>query len=77
MKTKNQEVMQLVEKTAIPDSSAEPEVAQSSIGIDLREEIRRRAYELYEQHGKEDGYDVDDWLQAGWELNTVATKAAA
>jgi len=27
-------------------------------------EIRRRAYELYEQRGREDGHDVEDWLCA-------------
>lgn len=31
---------------------------------ELQEEIRRRAYELYEQRGRADGYDFDDWLQA-------------
>ena len=47
------------------------------IEVDLQEEIRRQAYELYEQRGKEGGYDVDDWLQAESELITVATKAVA
>ena len=31
---------------------------------DLHEEIRRRAYELYESRGREDGHDVDDWRSA-------------
>ena len=26
--------------------------------------IRRRAYELYEQRGREDGHDMEDWLCA-------------
>ena len=26
------------------------------------QEIRRRAYALYEERGHEDGHDVDDWL---------------
>lgn len=30
----------------------------------LQEQIRLRAYEFYEQRGKADGRDVDDWLQA-------------
>ena len=30
----------------------------------LEEEIRRRAYELYEASGREDGHDLDDWLRA-------------
>lgn len=26
--------------------------------------VRLRAYELYEQRGRRDGHDLDDWLQA-------------
>lgn len=33
-----------------------------------RHEIRMRAYELYLQRGKEDGYDVEDWLRAEIEM---------
>jgi hypothetical protein len=29
-----------------------------------RDDIERRAYELYEQRGRSDGHDWDDWLQA-------------
>jgi len=36
--------------------------------VDIQEQVRRRAFELYEQHGKEDGHDLDDWLQAESEL---------
>ena len=28
------------------------------------EDIARVAYELYEQRGREDGHDFDDWLKA-------------
>jgi hypothetical protein len=28
------------------------------------EEVRRKAYQLYEQRGKTDGHDIDDWLNA-------------
>jgi Protein of unknown function (DUF2934) len=30
----------------------------------LEDQIRARAYELYEERGKEDCNDVDDWLRA-------------
>jgi hypothetical protein len=43
----------------------------------LEEQIRRRAYALYEQRGREDGHDVDDWLRAEAELTAQTTKAAA
>ena len=32
------------------------------------EQIRRRAHELYEARGQEDGHDVEDWLQAEAEV---------
>jgi hypothetical protein len=32
------------------------------------EAIARRAFELYEKRGRQDGRDVDDWLQAEQEL---------
>jgi hypothetical protein len=37
--------------------------------------VRLRAYDLYERRGKEDGHDLDDWLQAESEI--VRTKATA
>jgi hypothetical protein len=29
-----------------------------------QEQIRLRAYELYEARGREDGHEIEDWLQA-------------
>lgn len=36
--------------------------------VELAAEIRRRAYELYEQHGREDGHALEDWAQAETEV---------
>jgi hypothetical protein len=39
---------------------------------DFEQQIRDRAYELYEARGREDGHAVDDWLRAEeqiWELH--------
>ena len=33
------------------------------------EEIARRAYEIYLARGREDGHDVEDWIQAEQELS--------
>ncbi len=33
-------------------------------------EIERRAYELYEQRGREDGHDCDDWWLAEAQLRS-------
>jgi len=32
------------------------------------EEIRRKAYEIYERRGRQDGADLDDWLKAEREV---------
>ena len=34
----------------------------------LEEEIRRRAYELYELRGREDGFAEEDWARAEREV---------
>ena len=31
---------------------------------DIREKIERRAYEVYESRGSQDGHDLEDWLRA-------------
>lgn len=43
----------------------------------LEEKIRLRAYALYEERGREDGHDVDDWLRAEAELTAKAVGTAA
>jgi malate/lactate dehydrogenase len=35
---------------------------------DLEEQVRNRAYEIYERRGREDGHALEDWLQAQSEL---------
>lgn len=39
---------------------------------DLRRQIAQRAHELYEQRGRQDGYALQDWLQAEQELASPA-----
>jgi hypothetical protein len=36
----------------------------------LQKRIRTRAYQLYEQRGREEGHDLEDWLQAESEETT-------
>ena len=40
---------------------------------DLQQQIRVRAYGLYEQRGRE-GHELDDWLQAELELTQQKAK---
>jgi hypothetical protein len=41
-----------------------------------RDDVARRAFELYCERGYQDGYDVQDWLQAERELRRTASTAA-
>jgi Protein of unknown function (DUF2934) len=41
------------------------------------EEIRRRAYELFEARGGEDGHELEDWLRAEEEIRVSKTNAVA
>jgi len=34
----------------------------------VEHEIRLKAYEIYEFHGRRDGHALDDWLQAEYEV---------
>jgi hypothetical protein len=41
---------------------------EASTQSQVQDRIRVRAYELYEQRGKAEGHDVEDWLQAEQEI---------
>ena len=45
--------------------------------LNLADEIRARAYELYEQRGREHGNDVEDWLRAEKEIKEIQALIAA
>lgn len=44
------------------------ETIASELTEEQLEQVRRRAHELYEARGQEDGHDVEDWLQAEAEI---------
>jgi len=37
---------------------------------ELEEEIRRRAYELYEERGRQEGFHQEDWIRAEEEVRS-------
>ena len=47
---------------------AKPEPRKNVVPINLEDEIRRRAYELYEQRGSSAGHEAEDWLRAESEV---------
>jgi len=42
---------------------------------DLQEQISHRAHELYELRGKEEGHELEDWLQEESEVTQKKAKA--
>jgi hypothetical protein len=60
----------------MPKDPTQEQARNVTINPSLQEEIRRRAYALYEERAREDGHDIDDWLRAEAEV-TTALKAAA
>ncbi len=57
--------------------TAKPMSQQSGSTLDFEQQIRNRAYQLYEQRGREEGHDVEDWLRAEAEIRQENTRAAA
>jgi hypothetical protein len=57
---------------ATPPRTKIPAVTPNNPGAaaqtQIQERIRVRAYELYEQRGKVEGHDLEDWLQAEQEI---------
>jgi Protein of unknown function (DUF2934) len=60
----------------IPASPTETQPTKSPFDL-LQEQIRIRAFELYELRGREDGHDLDDWLHAESEIVQQRAKAVA
>ncbi len=48
----------------------------ATAGPDLENEIRNRAYELYEKRGRQDGKAQDDWFQAEAEVRSRFSRTA-
>ena len=43
----------------------------------VEQEIRQRAYELFEARGGEEGHELEDWLRAEEEIKGNKSKALA
>ena len=44
---------------------------------ELEHQIRLRAQQLYEEGGREDGHELDDWLRAEAEITDKKTRTTA
>ncbi len=54
-----------------------PPATVASEPQELENQIRQRAYELYEARGREDGHNLDDWLRAEEEITVKTARGVA
>jgi hypothetical protein len=70
-----------ISQPPVPIDTAKPVPVKSINAIhttpDTLEQIQRRAYELYEQRGRQDGFHEQDWLQAESEILSRRTSRTA
>jgi len=78
MKENRKSDKSLAETPEAPQVSSARRKAQIPAGsyesdgqIDSRELIARRAYEIYEERGRCDGDDINDWLRAEAEVKSA------
>jgi hypothetical protein len=57
-------------------STLVPKSEEPTVLIPIEQQIQQRAYELYEQRGRTDGHDLDDWFQAESEIKGTRANAA-
>ncbi|PYX59363.1 MAG: hypothetical protein DMG76_05695 [Acidobacteria bacterium] len=59
----------------VPSVPITADLQKTEDGGELQDQIRSRAYQLYEQRGRDDGHSLYDWLQAEAELSQVQKAA--
>jgi hypothetical protein len=57
--------------------SKKPPATVTSEPQGLEHEIRLRAQELYEERGRKDGHELDDWLRAEEEITRKKARTIA
>lgn len=70
----NKQVITMPEAgTVIPVRKAVP--LSNPAPVELEDQIRRRAYELYEERGRTPGSEHDDWVRAEHEVLARRTRS--
>ena len=59
----------------VPSVPIKTDLPKTDGGAELQDQIRARAFQLYEQRGRDDGHGLDDWLQAEAESSQVQKAA--
>ena len=68
--TSNKQVIQMPEPGTTTNTVSETKKSSAPVSIDIQGEIRRRAYELYEERGRNPGHETEDWATAEREILT-------
>jgi len=61
----------------VPMMKETPRPASTTTKEKLEVQIRRRAFDFYEARGRENGHELEDWLQAEIDITGNATHGAA
>jgi hypothetical protein len=67
----SKEKIEMKSSHVVPSAPIKADLQKTDSGAELQDQIRARAFQLYEQRGRDDGHDPDDWLQAEAELSQV------
>ena len=78
--TENKQVISMPEANATAPAKKAKNPTPSSVSlnptpIDLEAQIRQRAYELYVERGRVDGFENEDWLKAELEIRGRLSRA--
>jgi hypothetical protein len=69
------EKIEMKSSQVIPSVPIKADFQKTEGGGEMQGHIRARAYQLYEQRGRDDGHSLDDWLQAEAEVSEVQKAA--
>ena len=59
------------------DAPKKPPATEMDNPQGLKSQIRQRAFDLYQERGREPGHELDDWLLAEGEVTGQKTRIAA
>lgn len=82
MKPKQSQTTDAGKRSASPTDKSSPRGSRGTTAAmqeaaDLQARIATRAYELYQQRGSQDGYALEDWLQAEREIRRAEQRGRA
>jgi len=62
---------------ANPPKKSPTSVTSEPQDLELKDQIRHRAYELYEGRGRQDGRELEDWFRAEAEITQKKVRTVA